>query len=91
MAPGSAYSAASELNDVHTEEAVVAHAGLNDLADRIESADALTVALGSAVLRCRRLIDQLADLCEQRTVVEGEGDTRPAESVARSERPRDLN
>jgi hypothetical protein len=89
MAPGNTRSAAPAPDDVGTAEPVAPGPDLADLADTLESADALTVALRSAVIRSRHLIDQLADLCEERAVVEGERHTGPTESVSHGERARD--
>ncbi|MCZ2857743.1 hypothetical protein [Blastococcus sp. VKM Ac-2987] len=86
-APGSVQSTGPVPDDVGTEEPAAAGEDLDDLAERLESADALTVALGSAVIRCRRLIDQFAGLFEERSLGEGEGPTGLTESVPHGEGP----
>lgn len=82
MESGSAHSAAPVDDKVCPSEPVSADANSNDAADTFESADALTMGLRSAVVRCRRLIDQFADLCEEQTAVEREENTGRTESMA---------
>lgn len=82
MESSSEHSTASEHVEVCTNKLASVDAESNDTANRFESADALTMGLRSALVRCSRLMNKFADLCEEQTAVESEKNTDRTESMA---------